>query len=101
MQQILRRLTLHTYLKHKWLEQVTTGLLNIDLNASNDTNLDVWNRLDNALYILMRDAIQCVCQLCHRLLCLLNLIVIWLECLTNVHKLVVKSVCALWHFNLG
>ena len=95
MQQVLGRAPLRPYLEHQRREQVSARLPYINLDSSNDANLDVGNVLNDALDIAARDLVHGVGELCHRLFSLLNLLEIRLERLTNIYKLVVEGIGAL------
>ena len=73
MQQVLCFAAFRPHLEHHRCEQVTARLLNINLDATDDTDFDVWDGLDNALNILVSDLVHGVSELGHGLLGHLNL----------------------------
>ena len=95
MKQVLDRAPLRPYLEHQRREQVSARLPYINLDSSNDADLDVGNVLNDALDIAARYLVHGVGELCHRLLSHLNLLEVRLKRLTNIHKLVVEGISAL------
>jgi len=92
--EVFRRLVLDSYFKHHWGEEVAAGLSDVDLDASNDADFHIWNRLDDAFDILMRNLVHGVSKLCHRLLCRFYLLEVGFKSLAYISKLVVESVGA-------
>lgn len=96
MEEIFRWLAVHPLLVHHRHEHITTRLMDVDLDASDDADTDVGYRLDNALDVLVRDRVHRVRELCHGLLCCGDLLVVWLEGFSDVDELVVEGAGAGW-----
>ena len=100
MQQVLRGPILHAHLKHQRSKQISARLLNINLDASDDTHFDIRDGFNDALDIPMCDLVHSVGELCHGLLCSLDLCKIGLQRFPDVDELVIKCISALGYSDL-
>ena len=100
MGQVFRGLVLHANLEHQGCEEVAAGLLHVYLNTADYAHFDVGDLCHYPLDIVLRDLVHGVAQLGHGLVSRVDLLVVWLERLSDVHRLVVESVGARGHSHL-
>lgn len=86
-------------LELQWHEHIATRLSNIDLDSTNDADFDIWDFFHDSIDIHSSDFVHGICKLCHWLLSRLNLFKVGLQCLSDIHELVIESVRTLRYNN--